>query len=135
MPKQNLGRNPPHRLEQSINWHAFHYFPSLKRVYDHVMSNYAKPISLLEAASIARLEKKYFSRFFRRKVGITFTHWKQFVRIQKAIDKMRSQHRSVTEIAFSVGFEDLRTFQRVFKQATGMTPRQFRNLIEIKRYR
>jgi AraC-like DNA-binding protein len=116
-------------LRQRINAEAFHYYPPLERVYKHVITNCSEPIPLSEAASIAHLEKKYFSRLFRKNVGITFTQWKQFVRVQKAIDLMQSQHSSISDIAFSVGFGDVRSFERVFKKFTGVTPRAFRKSV------
>ena len=123
------------KLQSTINSRALHYYPSLRKVRDYVGKNSSKSITLSEAASIAGQETKYFSRFFHLKVGITFTTWKNAVRIQKAINLIDKEHCTFSNIAFSVGFEDLRTFQRVFKRLTGMTPRGYRKSVETSHYR
>ena len=42
---------------------------------------------------------------------------------------MRSQDHSITEIAYAVGFRDLRTFERAFKRHTGQTPLSFKKSV------
>ena len=75
-----------------------------------------------KAAGIAALESSYFSTYFRAKVGITFTDWLRQVRIRKAMKLMKASDFSITEVAYEVGFGDLRTFGRAFKKHTLMTP-------------
>ncbi len=107
------------------NGKAFDYYPRLKRLREHVEQSYSEPISLKQAAEIAALESSYFSSYFHAKVGITFTEWLRQVRISKAIELVKASDLSVTEIAYEVGFADLRTFERAFKQHTRMTPTEF----------
>jgi two-component system, response regulator YesN len=48
-----------------------------------------------------------------------------FVRAEEAKLYFQKGNRSVTEIAFMVGFNDLNYFSRVFKKATSLTPSQY----------
>ncbi len=105
---------------------VFDYYPRLERLREHVQQNYSEPISLKSAASVAALESSYFSTYFRAKVGITFTDWLRQVRIGKAMELMKVGDFSITEIAYEVGFADLTTFGRAFKQHTRMTPMDFK---------
>ncbi|MDA2939275.1 AraC family transcriptional regulator, partial [Acidobacteria bacterium AH-259-A15] len=84
---------------------------------------------LKEAAQIAGLEKKYFSVFFHEKVGMTFTGWLAHVRVARAMELIKTRNYSITEVAYAVGFGDLRTFQRAFKKCTTLTPREFKNSV------
>ncbi len=111
------------------NGAAFDYYPRLNRLRDYVEQNYSEPISLRKAASVAALESSYFSSYFRAKVGITFTEWLRQVRIEKAMELMKASDSSITHIAYEVGFKDLRTFERAFKQYTRTTPREFRKSV------
>jgi len=108
------------------NGAAFNYYPRLKRLREYVDQSYSEPISLKKAAGIAALESSYFSTYFRAKVGITFTDWLRQVRIRKAKKLMKASDFSITEVAYEVGFGDLRTFERAFKQYTRRTPREFK---------
>jgi AraC-like DNA-binding protein len=105
----------------------FDYYPRLKRLHQYVEQSYSEPIPLEKAAGIAALESTYFSSYFRAKVGITFTEWLRQVRVKKAMELMKARDLSITEIAYEVGFGDLRTFERAFKKQTQMTPIEFKN--------
>jgi len=105
------------------------YYPRLKRLREHVEQSYSEPISLEKAASVAALERSYFSTYFRAKVGITFTDWLRQVRVKKAMELMKLRDFAITEVAYEVGFKDLRTFERAFKKHTLTTPREFRTSV------
>ena len=111
------------------NGEVFDYYPRLNRLREYVEQSYSEPISLKKAASIAALESSYFSSYFRAKVGITFTDWLRQVRIRKAMKLMKASDFSITEVAFEVGFGDLRTFERAFKQYTLKTPLEFKKSV------
>ena len=114
-----LGR--PHRDA------AFEYYLRLRRVKAFVESCPGQEVSLETAARVAGLEAKYFSAYFRRKTGLCFKDWLAGLRIEQAQLMMQTRDYSVTEVAFSVGYNDIRSFQRAFKKLTGMTPRTFRD--------
>ena len=111
------------------NGEVFDYYPRLNRLRQYVEQSYSEPISLETAAGIAALERSYFSSYFRAKVGITFTEWLRHVRIEKAMELMKAGDFSITHIAYEVGFGDLRTFERAFKQYTRRTPREFKKSV------
>jgi len=112
-----------------VNYGAFQYYSRLRRVKKHVDQYYSEEISLEKAAQIAATEKTYFSTFFHKKVGITFTDWLRQLRVAKAIEIMETRNQSICDIAFEVGFGDLRTFERAFKRYTNLTAREFKNSI------
>ena len=105
------------------------YYPRLKRLHQYVEQSFSEHLPLEKAAQIAALESSYFSSYFRAKVGITFTDWLRQVRIRKAMKLMKASDFSITEVAFEVGFGDLRTFERAFKQYTRRTPREFKKSV------
>ncbi len=111
------------------NGEVFDYYPRLNRLREYVEQSYSEPISLKKAASIAALESSYFSSYFRAKVGITFTDWLRQVRIRKAMELMKAGDFSITEVAYEVGFGDLRTFGRAFKKHTLITPMEFKKSV------
>ena len=106
-----------------VNEAAFEYYSRLGRVRNYIRANPGQRIRLSEAASIAGMERTYFSAFFRTKVGIPFSHWLSCHRVETAIQLMKSHNIAISELALKVGFQDLRTFERHFKRHTGSTPR------------
>lgn len=75
------------------------------------------------------MSQAYFSSFFHRKVGVCFKDWRAHHQVQHAIRLMVSRNGTITQIGFASGFGDLRTFERTFKLHTGLTPRQYRDLV------
>lgn len=110
---------------KQIDETAFDYYAPLRKVRAYVRDNYSEYISLEKAAQIAGMERKYFSTFFHKKVGICFRYWLMGLRIGKAISLMETENHSITQIAFKIGYKDLRTFERAFK-CTGLTPAEFK---------
>ena len=114
---------------RGINGKVFDYDPRLKRLHEYVEQSYSEPISLGKAASVAALESSYFSSYFHAKIGITFTDWLRQLRISKAMELMKANDFSISEVAEAVGFKDLRTFERAFKRYALKTPREFKKSV------
>lgn len=125
----NESNSPAVPRQESREDAAFHYYHRLRRVKEHVERALADDISLKSAARVAGLETKYFSSYFRQKTGRCFKHWLAEMRIEKAMHMMKSGDYTISEVAFAVGFRDLRTFERTFKKCIGTTPRAYRNSV------
>ncbi len=124
-----LESDPELVLSDGLNEEALQYYARLQRVQRFVENNYSEEISLDTAASIACMESTSFSRFFSSKVGVSFTQWVTRMRIAKAMDLMKKSNGSISDIAYAVGFSDLRTFERAFKKLTDLTPSQFKKSV------
>ncbi len=108
---------------------AFLYYDRLRQVKEYVERHYADDLDLRCAARVAGLEVKYFSTYFHRRTGMCFRDWLARLRVAQAKKMIEVQDFSFTDIAYSVGFQDLRTFERAFKRCVGMTPRSFKNRV------
>lgn len=115
--------------QSTINDQVFTYYSRLARVKEHVERNLDGDLSLAAVAQIAGMERGYFSRFFRQKTGVRFSNWVGSLRIRQAKELMRSANRSIARVAYSVGFRDVRTFERTFKRNTSMTPSAFKKSV------
>lgn len=83
-------------------------------------------ITFEDACSFMGLTKPYFSRFFKNISGMTFSQYLNIIRLEKAIQLLNhnTENLSITQIASSCGFDTIRHFNRVFKDFTGLSPRQ-----------
>jgi len=116
-------------LAKKINERAFQYYPRLQNFKQHVENHLSEDWTLESAARLVCMEKKYFSAFFHRKIGVTYKEWLTSMRIMRAETIMRSVDDSLTNIACAVGFRDFRTFERAFKKHTALTPMMFKKLV------
>ncbi len=109
-----------------LNSAAFAYYPRLCAVAEHVRAHLTSRITLTEVSQVAGLERKYFSAYFRSKVGISFTEWLRLLRVSRAKELMKVRDVSIPRLAYASGFRDVRTFERAFKRFVGVTPVTYR---------
>lgn len=82
-------------------------------------------LTFRDAAAHMNMSDAYFSRFFKKATGMTFSHYLNVVKIGKAIEIL-SELPDITmaELMSKCGFNTLRHFNRVFKEVTGYAPTQ-----------
>jgi AraC family L-rhamnose operon regulatory protein RhaS len=72
------------------------------------------------------MSRRYFTRIFRKLSGHSWLDYVRTLRLRHAQTLLRKTDRSILPIAFECGFDDLSSFYRAFKSATGKTPQQWR---------
>lgn len=107
----------------------------LGRLIRHIAANAEVSLSLSRAAQICGLERTYFCRFFRARVGISFSEWNRRLRVERAKTLLCSEHRSVLAIALAVGYRDITTFERNFRRCERLSPAEYRKLQRASRGR
>jgi len=100
--------------------------PKLKNVLSYMRSNYDSQITLDDMAEAAGMSPKYFCYFFKEMTAKTPIEYLNLYRIEKASRKLINSDTSVTDIAYSCGFNDLSYFIKTFKHIKGKTPAKFR---------
>lgn len=101
----------------------------LELVLRHVEAHYDRAIALEEVAGIANFSVFHFTRFFRETTGMTFGHYVNGFRVEKAVDCLINTDDSITEIVFKSGFNSAKTFNRVFRQIKGCSPSMYKRSI------
>lgn len=96
----------------------------LKALYAFIDLNYARRISVKEASQLCHLSEEAFCRFFKKMTKLTFTEFLNHYRISQS-KRLLTIGESVTDTAFSSGYESIYYYSKVFKRITGMTPTQF----------
>lgn len=92
-----------------------------------IQKKYQDPPTLPEAAEICNLSEGYFCRAFHEHTGLRFMEYIHAVRVEHFCQMLSHSDVSITDAAFSVGFNSLSQFNRVFKKLKGKSPRQWRN--------
>ena len=85
-----------------------------------------EPIDLESTAAEVGLSAFHFLRLFARVLGVTPHQYVVRSRLRHAARLLADDARSITDIAFDVGFSDLSNFVRTFHRAAGVSPRSFR---------
>lgn len=90
--------------------------------------HYTEPLSLELLSRRFGVSRFYISHVFSDKIKINFNNYVHMLRIQAAKQLLRHDSRSVTEIAYLVGYNNMRSFNRRFFAAIGTTPSDYRRL-------
>lgn len=98
----------------------------LQNAVEYIATHYTGQISLNECARICDFSPSYFSRYFKKNMGITFQEYTKNTRIEHAKWLLMTTSYSITEIALQSGFSDIRVFNKLFKEATQMTATEYR---------
>jgi two-component system response regulator YesN len=101
----------------------------VNRVLRQITQDLSKRATCASAARIAGLERAYFSKRFRSVMKVSFTEWNARVRVEEAKLLLHSIDLSITAIGACVGYDDVTTFERVFKRLEGICPRAHRRRI------
>lgn len=88
--------------------------------------HFAEDIPLEAAASMLGYSAGYFSKSFKKLIGINYITYLNMLRIEHAMSRLQNSSDKIIEIALGCGFHNLRTFNRTFKEITGYTPTDFK---------
>lgn len=95
-------------------------------VYTYIRENYFKPISLGKISKIAGMSPVSFSRYFKNNCGAGFVEYLNRVRTNKACYLLRETEYQVQNIAVECGFGSISNFNKQFRKAEGISPRDYR---------
>jgi len=98
----------------------------IDRVCRYLAERYAEDVSLPEAAGVAHLSVPAFCRFFKSRTGKTLVGYLTELRIGRACRLLMETDRSVSDVGFASGFNNLSNFNRRFLALKGVSPRAFR---------
>lgn len=95
----------------------------------YVENHLHEKVSEEVVARLCGMDRYEFSRVFKREHGITFREYLLNRRLERASEILSQTDVAITDVAFTVGFQDLSHFAHVFRRYMGCTPSQYRNWI------
>ena len=95
----------------------------------YLYENYKTKITLDSLCFLFRSNKTTVCKQFRDEYGITVFAYLNSLRLKEAKRLITEGRQSITEIAFSLGFESIHYFTRFFKKMTGKTPTEYARLV------
>jgi AraC family transcriptional regulator len=102
------------------------YRRRILRVLVHLQRHLDEATSLDELAAVACFSPYHFHRIFRGMVGESVMEHVRRLRLERAAWRLKFTSQSVTEIAFSAGYEAHEAFTRAFGEMFGVPPSRFR---------
>lgn len=98
----------------------------IKKVYEYIQENYSRKISLEEISQLVNMSPVSFNRFIKKRTGKTFINYVNDTRISYASRWLIESEKSIGEISYQCGFNNIANFNRIFKKSKECTPSEFR---------
>ena len=95
--------------------HAKHY----------IEHNYNQDICLDALSRELGISPQYFSKLFKKEVGVNFIEYLTQLRLKKAKEIMKDGGKSIKEICYMVGYTDPNYFSRIFRKHTDLSPTEY----------
>ncbi len=98
----------------------------LHRLIEYILSHYRQPLHADDVAKALGISHSYLARILSKRLGMNFNEYVNRMRVQAAQELLTTTEAPVTQVMGEVGFESQATFNRVFREITGQSPREYR---------
>lgn len=102
------------------------YMERLGRITSFVKEHYAEDISLNQIAGLVSLNPDYFTRFFKKYMGITFLDYVNSIRLEHVARDLLKTDLSVQDLLERHGFTNYKLFMKMYKSRFNCTPGEMR---------
>lgn len=98
----------------------------MRRIMEYIGRNYAERISLEEIADFSQYTRTYVSALFKKTMGVNFHEYLMRIRFRHALYDLTQTEKSLTEVALSNGFSELKAFNKCFRETLHCLPSEYR---------
>lgn len=107
---------------------------AIARAQAWLEQHYTEPFDLDSFAARVNLTPRTLMRRFKGATGMAPLQYQQRVRVAEAKARLETSHHPINRIVWDVGYEDVSSFQRLFKRETGLSMVEYRQRFGGKRY-
>lgn len=98
---------------------------TIQKAQKYMQEHYSQELSLKQMASLYYLNPSYFSVSFKNIVGKNFNEYLTELRIEHAKNYLEENQYKINQVSRLVGYEDYSYFGKLFRKATGLTPKEY----------
>lgn len=103
-----------------------HHDEPIARAQAWLEAHYREPFDLDAFAARVHLTPRTLMRRFKQSTGLAPLQYQQKLRVEAAKEQLESTRLAVNQVVWQVGYEDVSSFQRLFKRETGLTMVEYR---------
>ena len=105
----------------------------MEKAIAYMKANYRRQLTLAMVSNSVSLNYAYFSNAFRKYTGMTFLEYLRDIRIAESKRLLAETDLRIGQVAEAVGYDSYKNFSRVFKEAVGVTPADYRRGKQMRR--
>ena len=103
-----------------------HHDDSIWRIQKYMQGYFKAQFTIADLANRAGMSTRNFTRRFKLATGETPLDYLHKLRIDCAKALMETDYKSVQQVCYEIGYEDIPFFRRIFKRYTGFTPSEYK---------
>jgi AraC-like DNA-binding protein len=100
----------------------------VSEIVQYVNDHFAEPLNLATVAGQFYISPYYLCRIFKEATGFTFNEYLSGVRLKESQKLLRETRLKIIQIVEKAGFGSVSQFGRIFKEATGISPLNYRKI-------
>lgn len=105
---------------------TLHNHSRLAFIVEFIRQNLQTPLTVEQLSKKACMSQTHFFRSFKNETGISPIDFINVERIKLAKNMLANPAKSVTDVCYASGFNNLSYFTKIFKRATNLTPSEYR---------
>lgn len=114
-------KNDPNKLSIDVT-------NKIKSILNYIQKNYMNELSIKDISKTCNFSEYHFMRFFKKHIGMTCIEYLNNYRLEIASKLLDSTDKSIMDISFEVGFNNVSYFNKLFKNKYKLTPKQLRDI-------
>jgi len=103
-----------------------HHDEKIQKVQDYMQQHFSGGFTVDDLARDSGMSTRNFTRRFKQATGDSPLNYLHRLRINCAKTLLETEFKSVQQVCFDVGYEDVPFFRRIFKRYTGLTPSDYK---------
>ncbi|MDO4926044.1 MAG: AraC family transcriptional regulator [Turicibacter sp.] len=108
------------------------YFDRLDVIIKYIKEHYTESIDLNTVSNLVGLNPEYFSRFFKKYMGVTFLKYLNSIRLEHVHQELLNTDYNISDIIEHNGFTNYKIFMALFKETYHCTPSELRKSLQIR---
>lgn len=105
---------------------------SVSDAIDYMNKNVHRVLCIEDIASSIAQSSSYLKRSFRKSTGMGVMTYFRNLKVNHAKQLLRQEEMNITEISQNLGYKNIHHFSKQFKNATGMSPREYIKSIKLR---
>jgi AraC family transcriptional regulator, regulatory protein of adaptative response / methylphosphotriester-DNA alkyltransferase methyltransferase len=98
----------------------------IEKAKEIILNSYNKPIDRKKIAHMLGVSNNHLVRLFKHYYGMTISEYIIELRMEEATRLLTHTDMEITEVAIKAGVKSMSNFYKIFKERTGLTPKEYR---------